>query len=306
MDDNTPKPNGANGELKTLHTYSSDMADAVRLHETSVIKIALAEQKKHEVEDLYKKAEGSNISKFFLFFFGLVIIAGSIGGVYYLMQKKAAENMPPVQIQKIDTFIAFDTQSFIDTTNADGSTDISSQILAEAKSAGSGSLKAIFLTKTVNGKSELISGADFLSLIKATPPQTLVRSLADQYMIGAYTKPGSLEVVGAPKKSHLFMILKTNDFSQTYASMLEWEKTMLDNMFTLFAIDISGARSSLFEKPFKDVTINNKDARAIYDDSGQEVLYYMFVDKDKFIIADDEDTIKEVVSRLITKNIKPL
>ena len=37
-----------NKELKTLRTYTSDMADAVRENEASVIKIALAEKEKRE------------------------------------------------------------------------------------------------------------------------------------------------------------------------------------------------------------------------------------------------------------------
>ena len=39
---NIPKPNN----LKTIHTYASDMADMVRDEQQSVIKIALAEQKR--------------------------------------------------------------------------------------------------------------------------------------------------------------------------------------------------------------------------------------------------------------------
>ena len=44
MDEKETQPNNQGVNLKTLRTYTSDMADAVRENEISVIKIAVAEQ----------------------------------------------------------------------------------------------------------------------------------------------------------------------------------------------------------------------------------------------------------------------
>jgi hypothetical protein len=55
-----------------------------------------------------------------------------------------------------------------------------------------------------------------------------------------------------------------------------------------------------------DIIINNKDARVLLNEDGKPILYYMFVDKNNLIITDSIDAIKEIVSRLMLKNIKPL
>ena len=86
--------------------------------------------------------------------------------------------------------------------------------------------------------------------------------------------------------------------------MLQWEKTMLNDMFNLFNINTAGNSISLFEMPFKDALINNKDMRVLYNDSGDNVLSYVFIDKNNLIITDDQDTIEKVASLLLFKNIK--
>ena len=72
MEDQLPKTNNSN---KVLRTFSSDMAEAVRENEMSVIKIALAEKERREQEDLYKKAKGTKLSRFLFVFLGLIIIS---------------------------------------------------------------------------------------------------------------------------------------------------------------------------------------------------------------------------------------
>jgi len=62
MEEKEKKPN-YNRDSKVLRTYTSDMADAIRTDEVSVIKIALAEKEKRDREAMYQKAEGTKTSK---------------------------------------------------------------------------------------------------------------------------------------------------------------------------------------------------------------------------------------------------
>ncbi len=117
---------------------------------------------------------------------------------------------------------------------------------------------------------------------------------------------GVYQSVDANSKPHLFFLFQTKDYNQSYAGMLNWEKTLFDDFFVLFNIDISGDHNSLFEKQWKDIILNNKDARVLYDIDGKSVLYYMFINKNTFIITDSEDTIKEASLRLLIKDVKPL
>lgn len=301
IDENKPQPNIETNNIKTLRTYSSDMADVVRENEISVIKIAVAEQKKHEREDLYRKARGTSISKFFLLIGALLLIAGGIIGSYYLLKKKDIASAPE-QIQKgIETFISYDEQAFVDMTNATSSSDVINILKEEMdKKSTQGSIKSLFQTTSVSGTPALLSLQKFFSLMKISAPGPLTRSLADQYLVGTYM-PNEND-----SRPHLFLMFETNDFNVAYVGMLEWEKTILDDLFGLFHIDVSGDRSELFEKPWKDIIINNRDARILYDDAGANVLYYTFLDKNKIIITDSGEVIKEIITRLLTQNTKPL
>jgi len=301
MDEYKPQGN-INENIKTIHTYSSDMADAVRTNETSIIKIALAEQEKKEREALYKKAEGSSGSKILLVVGSIVLITLAVGGVYYLMKRNAATNAPvKTTTTNIEALISYDDQVFLDMSNATSPIDISSIIQNELKKGGkSGNIKALFLTHIANAKPELLQLTKFFSLLKVTAPPMLIRSLSDEYLVGSY------QPTDGAGQGHLFLLFKTKDYNQSYAGLLGWEKTMLDDLFNLFNIDVSGDASSLLSKPWKDVVINNVDARAIYDDGGKALLYYLFINKDNFLITDNQDAIREVSSRLLAKKIKPL
>ena len=54
---------------------------------------------------------------------------------------------------------------------------------------------------------------------------------------------------------------------------------MLSDLYILFNINIPESNSGLFEKEWKDIIVNNKDARVLYGESGEGILYYTFVNK---------------------------
>jgi hypothetical protein len=69
-------------DAKVLRTYTSDMAEAIRTNEMSVIKIALAEKEKREREESLQKAEGTNTTKILF----LILLENGINN--FLLQKR--------------------------------------------------------------------------------------------------------------------------------------------------------------------------------------------------------------------------
>lgn len=309
MDENKIQNNKIDQDLKTIHTYTSDMADAVRENEASVIKIALAEKEKREREEIYKEASGTNTSKFLLVIGGIILISLSIVGLFFLFKKDIIPNPSVQSIGNNSTLISFDEEARIDTESANTEIDLAKLINLEVDKSGKpGTIKSIFLTKDTNGTQELLGIKDLMSLMNTGAPSALIRTLSDEYMIGTFTdviNPNNTDPSVRPK-THLFLIFKIKDYNQAYAAMLDWEKVMLHDMFTLFNIDVSGNRSDLFEKPWKDIVVDNKDARILYDQDGNDILYYIFVNKDTFIITNSKETIKEIDLRLLAKTTKPL
>lgn len=298
MDENKIQTN--NKDLKVLRTYTSDMADAVRTNEVSVIKIALAEKERREQEDIYKKAEGTKFSKVFLVIGGIILIAFAIFISYYLIQKKKEKEIPQTNISNIETFISYDSKLYIDTTNIPSTTDILSIIKNENKENPK-LIGAIFLTKNIDTAPTILTTNNFLSLFNIAPPGTLTRSLSSEYLLGKYSNK---DAINEKSKSAMFLIFQTTDYSQAYASMLLWEKTMLKDLYMLFDIYIPESNNILFEKTWKDTVINNKDVRVLYGDNGEGMLYYVFVNKNNFVITNSIEAMREVITRLLIKNVE--
>lgn len=299
MEENKTQQNNQGG-LKTVKTYMSDMADTVRANEISVIKVALAEQNKHEREDLYRQAEGTPTKKIFWVIGGLILIASAIYGIYFLSNKKEVNNTV-VPIIKEETLISYDN---INSITIKENESLIEKINVERKETGlaanSGLIKYISINKDTNGVKEKIGARELFSIIESSAPSSLIRSISDSFMFGLYTEEKTNDNPG------LFVILETNDFNFTYAGMLEWEKTMASDMYDLFKLKTKESKLKVSERVWKDIFINNKDARVLYNEDDEPILYYIFADRDNLVITDNLDVIKEIISRLIIKNIKPL
>lgn len=287
--------------IKPIHTYTSDMADAVREQEGTVIKIALAEQKKRERNAMKAESRGSNPKNMLLIIGGIILIVAGVMGTLFLIQKSKSQSVvAPVQT-KIEAFINYEDQSYIDTTGMAIREEAIKAITAESqKQTQPNSIKNFFLTTKTSTGTNTLTTSDFLTLLNINMPGGLERSLSPQFMIGSYKGTSGTDT------PHLFLMFQTTDYNIAFAGILEWEKTMLDDMFMIFNIDVNGDNQKLFATPFKDIIIENKDARVLSDQSGKDLLYYMFADKNTFVISDNQDTIKEILTRLIAKNIKPL
>jgi hypothetical protein len=287
-----------NKDVKVLRTYTSDMADAIRENEVSVIKIAMAEKEKRDKEEVYEKAKGTNFSKILLSIGGVIIIIAAIFGASYIIQKKKVVPIPPVST--VETFISYDTKSDIDVTKATNISNLS-DIIKKGQQINSGTIEAFFLTRKISDIPEILTSKDFLSLIQTSMPGALIRSLSDKYLIGKYS---NLKAVNANNKSAIFLIFETTDYNQTYASMLEWEGTMLSDLFILF--NLPKPSNFFLGKPWNDLVVNNKDARVLYGENGEGVLYYVFINKNDFIITGNLEALKEIINRILIKNTKPL
>jgi hypothetical protein len=281
---------------KTLRTYLSDMADVVRENEISVIKVALEEQKARERGDYYLKIEESPKKKILFVVGGIIIILIALAISYFAIEKAKEKNTPKEAIRQIEALISYDYQAVIDLSNITNKSDLISLLDKELeKIASRESIKTIFLNQTINGNTTNVSLRSFLSLMKTSMPGQLSRSFKEEYMVGSYIP------ISAYEKPHLFLIIGIKDYNQSYAGMLEWEKTMVDDLFSIFHIDVSGENKELFEKPWKDIILKNKDARILYTKDGTDILFYLFYDKNNLIITDNQEALKEIIERFLIK-----
>ncbi len=280
-------------DIKVLRTYTSDMADAIKENEASVIKIALAEKEKREREKIYKEADGTKSSKIFFILGGIFLIILAIVGSTFLISKKEKKIPAPV-VNYTETLIAIDSSVSVDITGTNNPAEILAKINQKSQT-GSGLVRALFLTKTVNEVSENLKNNDFFSSLDINAPNSLVRSLTEKYLLGQYVDQNSLD-----KKTSFFLIFETGNYDQAYASLLSWEKNMLTDL-SIFFNPNSQNIANVSKNSWKDIFINNKDARVLYNENGQALLYYGFI-KNNFVITDNIEVFKIIINRLATKN----
>ena len=286
-----------NIEARTIRTFSSDMAEAVRENQISVIKIAMAEKERREQQEESQRAGNSKSSKVLFFIGSLIFIAGAIFGSYYLInQKKARENLIVKEKPRIGTFINYENAIIIDSTKINSLMSLISVIHSKEPEEKNGSNALFFMQKNETGGEQQISKNDLLSILKSTAPDSLNRSMSQEFLFGKYK--GGLDVGG----SSAFLIFGINDYSLAYASMLDWEKSMFNDLFILFDITISDSDSALFEKEWRDIIINNKDARVLYGLNGEGILYYSFVNKNILVVTENAEVLKRMINAILVKN----
>jgi len=299
MEENKSQIN-TNSNMKTVRTYMSDMADTVRANEISVLKVALAEQNKQAREDLYRQQEGTPTKKIFWFIGGIILIAAAIYGSTFLINKKAEVGLPVVATKE-NAIISYDEIYSLSVLDKENLSDKISEIKDIVTK--NDSITFVSLSQEVNGVKEKISTSSLFSRFKWGAPGSLVRSLSDNYMIGLYTK----DVDGdASNKSVPFIIFQSEDYEFTYAGMLEWEKTLAGDIHNIFKLEITDTTKKLNERKWKDLIINNKDSRVLYNENNEPILYYIFIDKNNLVITESKDAIKEITARLTINNIKSI
>lgn len=277
-------------QLETLRTYEGDVAEAVQHQKTSVIKVAVAEQKRKiergEVEEVRKEL-GLNAKMVFgsiLF----VILGVGVGWFAYVWSKKPAT--VPVTVLPGNPIISSDFQQEIPVDGLNRN-DILQKIGEEKGKSPTGTIESIYFTKESTAGKKILTAAEFLTLIGVTPPGILARSLNDSFMFGTESIKGGT----------YFLILTSSSFENAYPAMLQWEPTLFANIQNLFALPSPSSTSNVsVQGPYADVVIKNKDTRVLLDENGNSLLIYSLPDKEHIVITTEADTAAEIFTRLTT------
>lgn len=284
-------------KAKVLRTYTSDMAEAIRQDEASVIKIALAEKARREREAQEKKAEGTNFTKTAFLLGGILLLAIAGATIYFLFFRKTEEVVVPVE-SRIESFLSYDSNQIIETSSIENFIQLITTI-KEKENGLSGIIKTFFFVKEVGEQKEFLSPAELLSLANVKVPDSLLRALSSNYLFGKY------EINQTIKETAPFLILEanTNNYNQAYASMLNWEDTMLSDLLFFFEIKLPEDKLAISYGSWGDLIIKNKDVRVLRDPYGKGLIYYSFVNKNSFVITTRAEALAEIIDRILTKNL---
>ncbi len=288
-------------DIQSLHTYESDMARAIRDNNGSLIKISLAEQKKREAENERNKNSRIHKNNFKFVLLGVLLIGAVFFGANFVIQLIKDRGVKKATVERNKTFFTIENQTLIGADFLIGKETGSKAIIATLKEKSvPNEMNVIFFKKenSIDGVSSFLSTQDFISRLQFSIPGPLVRSLSNEMLVGGYSN------VDAESNPNLFLVFYTNDYDQAFRGMLDWESNLFSDMVTLLDIKIADENSYLLTKKWEDILIDNNDARILKNELNEPVLYYMFLDRNIFVITEDLPTLRETAKRLRTEKLK--
>ena len=296
----------AKGEVPSIRTYRTDVADAVKHKGETLASIAL----KEKIHQRNKKGGRREVKKgkgLIIAGITVIILSAAGGAALYanmlpetirfpslasLFPKKTAPigkgGFSPTE--SMPTIIPVNGELRINTDNG-----LSSAQLAETltKTITPGNINNIYLYESnafVNAEGDTvteytpISAKTFLKLLNVTPPASFLFGIGDEFMLGIH---GDASGKAAP-----FLIFSIASYPQAFAGMLAWEETMRSDLAPIFGSPQGNSGT------FFDAIVNKNDARVRTDKNGIVRFIYSFVDKKTLLITTSQETFNAIASLL--------
>ncbi len=286
-----------------LHTYKQDVEGLVRKRKVSLVSAVSAQSDKRGIgkdgtliinTTTDKKSDGS-ITKLILIVSLLMIILGAIT-IFITYSVYQAKKQSLIQ-DKVNV-LSDNTPIFIEHIARFDATDrLPREILAElskmltSSKASLGSITQIILEweqwsdMLKTNTKFTITQAQLIQLLGLNLPDQFIRLLGEpnNYIMGIHTAD----------RNTPFILLTTQSYEHAFASMLEWEESAEAQLSPFFYTDGSPSNKRIF----KDLVVQNIDARASRDENGNLKLLYAFLDESTLLITNNIYTLTEVNRR---------
>ncbi len=298
-------------EVKQLETYQSDIQDVIQRKNISTVTIAAAEEERRAKTGAPRKEPVtlSSVGKTFgLVVGGIILICAGIGLLVYFLTPHSV----PIPTQPSSPVITVDETELVPISPTATPTQVVNT-LTSARSGVSlslGLIERLLITEattTPNATPKAMDAPAFLSLVAPDVPNELLSTLQPQFLLGVHSY----------NQNQLFLILQVNSYEQAFAGMLAWESTMGQDLSPLFFLpqpvspnpqattSPTTPAPQVLNTPFVDGVIENHDARILEDSSGNIILFWTFLDSSTLVIANNDATLREIISRLSGSPITP-
>ncbi|MDP2665254.1 MAG: hypothetical protein Q8P23_01205 [bacterium] len=291
---------GVGGEPSPIETYAGDFTERMDTMQASTATVLAAEQDSAPMLVQVQPPKFSRSSILYSIAGGILIIASGVGA-YIAYTRYIASSAPIVLTPGATAPIFVDDREPVDGT---GTALLQAIQQSVASQLASGSVRLLYL--------ETATSTSIFSALQLSAPGALLRNVrAVQSMAGVVNVGG----VQSP-----FFILSVSSYSNTFAGMLLWEKTMPRDLAKLYppypsqAMSPSGVASTTAiatttsvapitpEKSvgFFDATVANHDVRVYRDSVGRDVVLYGYWNQTTLIIARNAAAFSEIIGRLAT------
>lgn len=282
-----PKEQDNESHIPAVRTFSSDLAEALKDKQGSMVKIAMQEdEKRRKLNEDASPTSKKNI-RFILGGIGLLVVAvGVIAGAIWFRGRD--NRVPADQVALPSSLLRSEEVLALDITELSPAR-IAQEVQKVVEDPGIrlGAIKNIVPTIGPTGEKTRVNALSFLEAIGAQVPDTFGRSLENDFMLGVYHFD----------LSHPFLVLRGTARDYMLTGMLEWEPYMVEDLELLFAINTENENAYLVSQSFSSAIIQNRDTRAVKNSEGDVILFYSFLDQNTVIITRDPKTLVEAVRR---------
>ncbi len=280
-----------------IRTYKSDVEETIQTNHISSINMAIAENRKMLSQQKTTDIETKKIklNRNIMVISVILVVGGALTFIIpkLLIQAQYGPKATPIETVSSAPIITVDVEEKIniqDIVLNRVSTTLKERV--DQSSTQLGQIKNYFLTEGTGTAETLITASHFLSLMNATLPSEIQRTLKNPYMFGSYNYNGNQR----------FLILKVGAYDTTFSGMLQWETNLWQDFKELFSLKNDNSTLSatygLDIKKFQDATFYNKDCRVVRDSSGNIIFLYSIIDEDTVVITTSTDTLREIINRV--------
>lgn len=282
-----------------IETYASDFTERMKDTRASTATVLAAEQ--DSLSAPIEQGAQEPTSKWAALYIAagvLLFIVGAAGAfVAYTRYQAASE--PVIEIPIVRAPIFVDEREQI---SGKGGELLAAFEASFVKPLASNAVRFVYTDATAT--------TSLFALLPLSAPSILVRNIDP-----ADSMAGVVNVGGTSGQSPFF-ILSVASYSNTFAGMLSWEKTMLNDLGRLYPayseVSVAQATSTVSTSSpkvatstipaiaagFIDTLVANHDVRMYRDTAGRSVLLYGYWDQTTLVIARNAAAFSEIVERL--------
>ena len=339
-----PAPKAERPLVKPLQTYQDDIESLVGEKQVSVVSIAAAEAERRGMQAVSEKVQpkegrGHLLRKSLVFASGVVLLAAAGGTGFYIYTR-----LQPVPLadQSPSPFITVDDTKTVvlelggsradimnALTEAKDGVVISLGLMARLQAAKPGPLN--------DGTLQEVGAPEFLQALAPSVPPELVRTLEPQMLLGVHNfgenqafmilKADSYETAYSgmlaweesmyggltplfkripPVRALPMPPPAPEVLAGTSTPGLNAATTSPSAATTTEALATTTAPAQVFQGNFIDQIVENRDARVLLDAEGNILMLWTFLDRSTIVVATNEATLREIISRLSQASVLSL
>lgn len=269
--------------LRPLRTFEADLAHYMTKHNTSTFNIKQAERTRNPQKTIEIRTQTTDdLTRAFSFMTMIALFVGLLALVGYLL---FFHTTPTTTQEPLihPSLVSFDTEQTIQYDPNQKNLKTVLATVPTTQKENSVTRVMIYIGTTQLTTEELLAGLN--SSINPATAGLLIRNIDQHYYtLGKIHKDGTDEP---------FIIIPVISYDNTFAGILSIES----NLHALFT-NIPPGHSSTSIESYRDIIVEQQDARVLKDIDGNDIVAYSIVNKKTLILTTDRGVLAQLIKTL--------